>query len=225
MIRRYLWMTIVFTILVSASACESWRKVNAEAEAQAKARDEAMQFWAAFSQPTTDNLSKWGMRSFRIFGRSELVSLMAAGGETISKAANAADTYEVIIPFWCKGENVQGQPVKFKRELAIKVARPNANAPWQAQSHEFRNEAPLTFGRQALSWSFWSLIAPFVIFFLLMPLVIGERSFGCAVLASVVLTLPLVGHVGYVCFGSGIAVAACLAVYIIINLLYLRLRK
>ena len=165
------------------------------------------------SSPETQE--EWGMSEFKIFGReNSFEAAMAAGQPKVHRVADAPEAFEVTRPFWVEGKSLDGEPLKQSRRLWVKVYRNEGESKWQVQSYEFRDVQPLTFQHQFLTWLLWVFFGPILLFLWLWS-ISGGWVGGARVIVGV-LTLPMVGYVSFVCFGSVGAVIVGIIAYIVL---------
>ncbi len=206
MSRRVL-LLIVVLFAVSVSAACSLQEAS-------EAIQETEKFLERFSMPTAeDKQNHWGITDIRVFGHG----LLGIGAGTVSydKLADSPLTYEVTLPFWCEGKTFQGEPIKLSRKLQVKLARAEAGAPWQVQTYELRGNEPMSFGWQLLVY-LWDIFWVSGLVFLFFRLWSSKET---ALAITRVAWIPIVGYVGFICFGSIAAAFVCIVAHFIITAL------
>ena len=140
------------------------------------AKDRAEDFFKSFSEPTVPNERQWGLKSFRVFGRSSLG--IAAGDSDVEEIDKKAHDYEVRIPLWCSGTRGDGTKagVCLKRDLCVRYRDTAGGGEMEFLGFEFQNEEALPPWRPYLSWGSWSLIVPSLLAFLVFLMSLGGRA-------------------------------------------------
>jgi hypothetical protein len=162
--RRHLLVGLGLVALAAfwMSACQSEIDKQAEASKQAAIKAEAKIFLATFSVPGPETEQIWRMKEFRIiaWGLDYAVDNDAEINGVVGQ-----DKYALAIPLWCKGKSLEGEPLKLRRTLHLKAVSDDKGATWRIESPEFRDDKPLTFLRQLLTWLFWTFVVLPVMFF------------------------------------------------------------
>ncbi|MGE0129095.1 MAG: hypothetical protein AB7U82_13535 [Blastocatellales bacterium] len=200
--RALLLIVILFVVSISASC---------SLQQAGEAIQETEKFLEEFSMPTAeDKQNHWGMTDIQVFGHGLMG--IGAGGVSYDKLADSPLTYEVTMPFWCEGKTFQGDPIKLSRKLHVKLARAEEGEPWQVQTYELRGAEPLSFGWQLLVY-LWDILWVSGLVFLFFRLWSSrETALGITRLAWI----PIVGYVGFICFGSIAAAFICIVAHFII---------
>jgi hypothetical protein len=206
MSRRVL-LLVVILFAVSINAACSLQQAG-------EAIEETEKFLDEFSMPSAeDKQNHWGISDIQVFGYSRLG--VGAGSAKYDKLSDSPLTYEVTMPFWCEGRTMQGDPIKLSRKLHVKVARAEAGAPWQVQDYDLRGTEPMTFWWQLLMY-LWDILWVSGLVFLFFRLWSSSET---ALAITRVAWIPIVGYVGFICFGSIAAAFACLVAHFIIGAL------
>jgi len=198
-------------------------------------QEAAEQFFIAFSVPSPETRGVWGMTDFHVFGRGALIigldgrPLHQVNESIVIHTASAPETYTVIIPFWCEGTRLNGEPVKLQRRLNLTIVE--NGGVWTVQDYTFGYDAALSFWDQIGSWVFWSIVGPLLAAAFVVLIILGVSGTallnleGCTKIFSIVyvvlavVTLPLVGYYGWIFFGSIPAVVICIVAYTVASLL------
>src|ERR1700682_50639 len=151
--------SLLFLVLFATALGLSCSRVKTKVHKD-RATNEAEEFLTSFSTLNHEAQAHWGMKSLNVFGRDWLFSFIAAGDTDATKVSDSPETYEVIIPFWCEGQSINGEKIKLQRNFYVKVVEMEDKAGWKVVGYEFRNDQPLTLLRQLLSFFGWGLISP-----------------------------------------------------------------
>ena len=133
-------------------------------------------FFEKFSVPSPDTQPVWDMSEFKIIGMGVSWAVTYAEISPIGGAENACS---VVLQLWCTGKSLTGEPLKLRRTLHLKALTDDNGATWRIESPEFRNDQPLTFGRQLLWWLFATFIVLPVIFFIGLGMMSASDKVGC----------------------------------------------
>ena len=213
--RRLLLLTFV---ALATTCCGLKQKAAQMQQAQDhvdRATEEAKRFFTTISIANSETQSLWGMSDFRVFGRDEITGMIGAGQVSGAKVADSPETFEAIIPLWCEGTRLDGQAAKLRRKLSIKLFGTEDESKFEITSYEFREDMPLSFSRQLLTWMGWSFIGPFLMFAYIWFGFVGGWT-KAALFITRILTLPLAGYAAHILFGTAEAVVICLLVYVIV---------
>ena len=212
---RRLSASLSLLVLLATMADLSCSRVKTQFRSDS-AKMEAEKFFTSFSILNHETEAYWGMKSLKVFGRDWLFSFIAAGDTNATKVSDSPETYEVIIPFWCEGQSINGDWIRLKRDFHVKVEAMEDRAGWKVADPEFRNDQPLTLLQQLRSFLGWGLISPLLALFLVQDFMSfggGRGSLSFFILA--ILNLLVLAYLSSVCFGSFVPLIISFPVYII----------
>jgi hypothetical protein len=187
------------------------------------AKEQAEKFFEGFSVPDAQTRDRWGMTDFHVFGRDRLLDCIASGNSDAKKLSDSPPAYEVVIPFWCEGDDMRGHETKLRRKF-IRVSE-SAGSQWMVQSFEFRNDQELALVRQILTFVGWSFLAPLIAISLSGSYYGGNYGKWWMVMLAMS-SVMVIGYIAYVCFGSlSSAIIATAAFVLLSSLLIFALVK
>jgi hypothetical protein len=234
MMRRFSKITLNLFLLFVCVACSSGPQ-PAEVDAATK-------FFATLSapNPAPDRQSAWGMRSFEVFGRGNVtspdfiagasgnadISWAMAGSPVVVKVADSPEIFAVTIPFWVKGQALDGQTIKNSRKIRIVVSRDVTGTTWEEiQNYTFVEDTPLTFWRQMGSWLLFITILG-VVTLLFAFWALSYYSEGCIAVAGILLAIfaiisqPISAWQGaLVCFGPTDGPVAAIITFVFLGVM------
>ena len=97
----------------------------------------------------------------------------------ITPSGDSDDARSVVLQLWCTGKSLTGEPLKLRRTLHLKALTDDNGATWRIESPEFRNDQPLTFGRQLLWWLFGTFVVLPVTVFIGLGFWSASEKVGC----------------------------------------------
>jgi hypothetical protein len=189
----------------------------------------AVAFYKALANPTADTekgaRDSLGLSDYRLYGFPALI-YGSLGFIYHVKPVAGTDNYEVPIKFWCEGKDANGATKKIRRTLVVRVApNPSSSTGWSVSEFTFRDEKPLTYLRQILTWLLWIILAP-VLFSLVLGLLAGGLL-GARVALTVgqLMSLPIQVYVSYLCFGTVGRAVIAIAILIVLNVMSVAARQ
>jgi len=207
----------VFALLTMCGGCSP----SAGEQAKVRALSKAGEFFASFSLPRSESSDQAGLKDYRVFGTNPDalgVGWVAAGFPTVREVSTSPAVFEVAIPFWCRGTTLDGRVFKAQRQLAVSILDDGSSA--KVQGHKLLLDNELSFFRQAFGWAFWGFALPLAIFpaaRALLSIWLSQKGFsvGLAGGGAAVATLAAAAYLGYVFFGSLLAVACSVLAIIV----------
>lgn len=169
------------------------------------AKSKAEEVFRSFSVSSNVNDAAWGLTRIRVFGRDRLFGRMGAGNTEVVTRADSPDTYEVLIPFWCRGVTAHGDSVRRKGAFSALISI--AGGKPAVQKGELQPFEPLSSWRQFFAYGGWGLLfgASLALVSRFFGLFAGHTPVFLAGLACV----PLAGYIASVEFGSLLAITVC----------------
>ena len=135
-----------------AISCQSACQVTPARETEIK--NEIKKYLGTLAVPGPEATKIWGMSEFRVIGLGLGYGVDRA---RINKVADSPESYEADVRFWCVGTGLNGEPLKLRRTLHLKVLTEDGKT-WRVEDPEFRNDRPLTLLRQILWWMLGALV-------------------------------------------------------------------
>lgn len=184
---------------------------------------EITKYLETFSAATPETQQVWGMSEFRIIGMG---AAWASTYAEINPVEGEPNAFAAALQLWCTGKSVSGEPLKLRRTLHLKAVTADNGATWRIENPEFRNDQPLTFGRQLLWWLFGTFVVLPIIFFIGLAMWASQNKVGCvgglfnwaAPFLVLLAPLALPAYLAYSLFDSVVFTIICLVVSIPITI-------
>lgn len=175
------------------------------------------------TSPSAEDKSTWGLNQLSVFGPP----LLWENDIDASLSMNSPLTYRATAAVWYRGTTPGGQSVREQRTIVMHVKREDG-AKWRVTTYELSEVTPLSFWKQLGYWILWSYLGPLFFLFITAQWSILWQS---EPVVALILTLFLIGAViwsgvvSYYSFGSGLAVVACIPIFVFINLFLIGLLR
>jgi general stress protein CsbA len=211
-IRRYSLPGFLCALLLG---CSNYEEAKQRTEIQKAARTFLDGMNASSS---AEDQSTWELNQFFMFGPP---FIWLTDIETI--ALPSPDAYEATAEVWYRGRTATGESISGQRKIVMSVKQ-EAASNWRVINYKLGEPSPLSFWKQFVYWLWWSYGGPcFVWFCILVPCfswVTSEHAVALIFLVFLIGAVIWSGILSYYCFGSGLAVVACVPFFLIVNLFF-----